>query len=334
MKYTLCLVVLLCFVASALSAIYCPRKCKKYGSGTYPQRTASETMSKRQTDHVSLTNLNIIKKKYKQVLTRKRFRKNCSRRKNFGRNRGNALSVGGTIAGGVATFGRAISLKKYDEQLTKKIVKTENIVADKFGRKVLPKKYRKRYRKARRKWRKVGKVFRKTFRKGRKIVHKDFDKDKWSYKQVIEWLDLNKINTQKYKIVRRPVHIRIEIEDFNKLDIPLTIIGIEYRGVSCEYEQTEASHEDLELIKEINSKLNKIIEINKPEKFVIDSNWEPLETHSAIELELIRLKRENPYYSVADEFDEDDGSAQRILDKDYEENMEFYEEQVKKYPVE
>ena len=37
-----------------------------------------------------------------------------------------------------------------------------------------------------------------------------------------------------------------------------------------------------------------------------------------IELELERSKRDNPYYSVEDEFGEDDGELDRILQEDYE----------------
>ena len=52
---------------------------------------------------------------------------------------------------------------------------------------------------------------------------------------------------------------------------------------------------------------------------------------SNIDLELLELKKENPYYSVEDEFDEDDGTFDKILEEEYEKNKDFYEELKKKY---
>eukprot|EP01080_Neovahlkampfia_damariscottae_P008449 gene8449-274_t len=77
-----------------------------------------------------------------------------------------------------------------------------------------------------------------------------------------------------------------------------------------------------------------IIKKRNIDNYKININFKPIETHSKIELEIMQSKRDNTYYSVEDEFDEDNGELDRILQEDYEENKEFYEELACKYPIE
>eukprot|EP01080_Neovahlkampfia_damariscottae_P011806 gene11806-5140_t len=76
---------------------------------------------------------------------------------------------------------------------------------------------------------------------------------------------------------------------------------------------------------------DEIVKKRSIDDYKININFNPVNTYSKIELEIMQSKRENPYYSVEDEFDEDDGELDRILQEDYEENKEFYEELARKY---
>eukprot|EP01080_Neovahlkampfia_damariscottae_P008457 gene8457-282_t len=94
--------------------------------------------------------------------------------------------------------------------------------------------------------------------------------------------------------------------------------------INCTVINISKSIEDIEKKLKKLEKLEKKRELKLPKDYVIDID--PIEIYSDIELELRQLKRDDPYYSVEDEFDEDDGEAQRILDDFYEENREFYQE--------
>eukprot|EP01080_Neovahlkampfia_damariscottae_P006617 gene6617-10783_t len=54
-----------------------------------------------------------------------------------------------------------------------------------------------------------------------KIYAINFDKNKWTLTKAIDWLEMNKINIDKYKRVKREDYYRFEINDFDKLDVDL-----------------------------------------------------------------------------------------------------------------
>eukprot|EP01080_Neovahlkampfia_damariscottae_P009111 gene9111-1201_t len=119
-------------------------------------------------------------------------------------------------------------------------------------------------------------------------------------------------------------YYKIEIpENYNLFDTLKECSEEEYQ----KYDNTD--HTEIDQF--IAQTEEEIIKKRNMDEYQININFKPVKTLSNIELELIQSKRDNPYYSVEDEFGEDNGEFDRILQEDYEENKEFYEELARKY---